>query len=682
MRKLLIAFLAALLAGPALAANWPGGPAPCNTTLQACINGTAAGGFILVSTNAVIDESLNINKPFSLLAAPGYRPVLAADRIIGGTINVPGTWTWTLDGFELTRGLVTVNVDGGNGFVLIRRVRVREGLASGLAEISLSNDSPDAIYFEMAQNEVDYSWSTSDGALRAAIQVLDRGSGSTNGRIIENRVVARGTQSIGILLSTVDRTSRIGVGGNHVIGGARGSIYLRQGSLLDPTGGDLLATVVSNLVRSVEPGTASAYGIRFEILDGRATANVLHNTVIDAFRGVYLDASAGTGPMGGRVGRNLFAYLAFRGLDRSGTFTASNAPDDRNLFFDTADTPAAVAPDSIFADPLLVRIDDPHLRAGSPAIDAADGTELAEVLVTEDLPQIDGDGLRRFKRVLPGAPASPADIGALEYGDFSQVHTIRTGAGITSQIEDAVLNSRPTAYPQLTANWNPDGSAGVYANHPASLFYGSSRWNVRREDLSPLVVGSDFNLFVPAEGEGRFRHAITAASVTGSETRLDATGLNGRSDRIVLATRDPLGSASVVDLVSPLAVRYSAPNWRVVRLDGAPMPASGGFHVYFQELSFNAFRHTSSLGNIVANYTLIDHSLLNDRRCARIHVAQSTNGTLNEHYIGVFYARSAGRWAIFNQDLAAMPAGARFLVLVDPARSECSSELFSDGFEG
>ena len=92
-------------------------------------------------------------------------------------------------------------------------------------------------------------------------------------------------------------------------------------------------------------------------------------------------------------------------------------------------------------------------------------------------------------------------------------------------------------------------------------------------------------------GEGRFRHAITAGLVIGSETLLDNVGLNGQPDRIVLATRDPLGSTSVFDLVSPIAVRYLPSAWGVLRLDGATMPASGGFHIYFQKPRFNAFKH-------------------------------------------------------------------------------------------
>jgi hypothetical protein len=204
---------------------------------------------------------------------------------------------------------------------------------------------------------------------------------------------------------------------------------------------------------------------------------------------------------------------------------------------------------------------------------------------------------------------------------------------------------------------------------------------VRNEALTPLIAGSDYNLFAPAAGDGRYRHANTAGSIFGSETVLTQPGLDGQPERIVLATRDPLGSASISDITSPIAVRYLPDLWGVLRLDGAGMPASGGFHIYFQEPSFNAFVHTASSANISGNYTRIDQALLNGRRCARIHVTQNGNGTANNHHVGVFYAGGSQRWAIFNQDLAAMPAGARFFVLVDPQRSECPDQLLRDGFE-
>jgi hypothetical protein len=372
-----------------------------------------------------------------------------------------------------------------------------------------------------------------------------------------------------------------------------------------------------------------------------------------------------------------------RGVDRLGAFDAINAPDRDNLFFQTSDLPTSVGADSIFADPRLVRSsEDLHLRAGSPAIDAVDATEFAELLASEALPELDGDGLRRFKRGNPVAPSLLADLGALEFGDVSFTHTIAAGAGITSTIAHPSIDGDLAAHPLITPNWNPDAGPGTYANHAFSTPYGGSGWLLRREDLSPLVAGSDFNLFAPAPGGGHYRHAATAATIVGPETLLDQAGLNGQPQRIVLATRDPLGGASISDLTSPIALRYLPNQWGVLRVAGGTMPASGGFHIYFQEPSFNAFRHDASAGNILGNTTMIDHALLNDHPCARFHITQYDAGTLNDHHVGVFFHTITRRWGIFNQQPAdAMPAGAAYFVVVDPAAVDCPVGVFRDGFE-
>ena len=77
----LLVSLASLAPLTAMAATWPG-PAPCNTTLQACIDATADGGSVVIDSDASIDESLNLyNRSLSLSARVGRKPTLA-----------PGNW--------------------------------------------------------------------------------------------------------------------------------------------------------------------------------------------------------------------------------------------------------------------------------------------------------------------------------------------------------------------------------------------------------------------------------------------------------------------------------------------------------------------------------------------------------------------------------------------------------------
>jgi hypothetical protein len=80
------------------------------------------------------------------------------------------------------------------------------------------------------------------------------------------------------------------------------------------------------------------------------------------------------------------------------------------------------------------------------------------------------------------------------------------------------------------------------------------------------------------------------------------------------------------------------------------------------------FIHRAISGaNIVGHYTRIDHPLTNGDPNAILIVTPNWNpggvgGVANNHSIGVFY--KDGRWAIFNQDSAAMPDKAAFNVLI------------------
>ncbi|MFZ1222837.1 MAG: hypothetical protein WAR01_06310, partial [Dokdonella sp.] len=103
----------ALLMLPALsqALVWPGA-APCNTTLQACINSASAGATVEIASNATIDESPSLTIPLALQAASGYAPQLLAGRVITVSINSAGTYA--VEGIVVQRGYISVTHNSGN----------------------------------------------------------------------------------------------------------------------------------------------------------------------------------------------------------------------------------------------------------------------------------------------------------------------------------------------------------------------------------------------------------------------------------------------------------------------------------------------------------------------------------------------------------------------------------------
>ncbi len=79
--------------------------------------------------------------------------------------------------------------------------------------------------------------------------------------------------------------------------------------------------------------------------------------------------------------------------------------------------------------------------------------------------------------------------------------------------------------------------------------------------------------------------------------------------------------------------------------------------------------HRAAAGNIVANWTDIDHPLANGNPEAVLFAMPNWNpggvgGTYNDHPVRVLYDQRVGRWVVFNEDLASMPESASFNVLM------------------
>jgi hypothetical protein len=638
-----------------------------------------------VASNTVIDESLSFGVPLTLHAASGYSPQLALDR--GIAVSAGSSGSYAVEGFTLQRGVVNVSHAGGNVNVLVRRIRVLAGLSAGTAEISLyrSSSVTGTFTYEVAENELHYAWDIYDGALRAALQVLAYGGSTAGGRIHDNRIDAGGSWGNGILLSTNEHSHTTRIDGNWIRGGnAYGSIDLRLGNLSTGGSGNLVAYVINNIVTPLRG--SDAHGIAADVYGGSFNLQGFNNTVTGAYSGFNIYGATGT-TLAGRIANNLLAgntlSLAY---SNGGSGSIGN---DHNLLFGGSLSGMTAGAGTITTNPQLRGAPmNPWLSAGSPAIDAADSVALSNLLASAALARVDGAGLRRFK----GA-ANVADIGALEYGDNTFLHRVNNaapGADNFSTLDAPSVNAQPARWPQLTANWNPFGGSGIYDNQPISASYnGLDRWYLRTEDLGNFPNGASFDVFAPADGSGNFRQVVSAATISGYATQLfDPALTNACNNRILLATRDSKDpSETVYDDTHPFAVfcfGFGGPTaWFVSHSDSTEMLAGGGYHIYFQEPSANAFVHTSSDGNRSSDYTVLDHPLLNGRPCARPHVTQAIGTAFNPHQIGVFYSAGTqgGRWAIYNQDLASMPADRAFHVVVDAQQAyECSDVIFADGF--
>ena len=85
-----------------------------------------------------------------------------------------------------------------------------------------------------------------------------------------------------------------------------------------------------------------------------------------------------------------------------------------------------------------------------------------------------------------------------------------------------------------------------------------------------------------------------------------------------------------------------------------------------------AFVQTAAAGNIILNWTISEHPLLNNQPSAVIFATSNWNpggagpSVYNDHATGVYYDIARFKWSVFNQDKVNMPVGAAFNILVPP----------------
>jgi hypothetical protein len=100
------------------------------------------------------------------------------------------------------------------------------------------------------------------------------------------------------------------------------------------------------------------------------------------------------------------------------------------------------------------------------------------------------------------------------------------------------------------------------------------------------------------------------------------------------------------------------------------------------------FTHTATDANSRGDYTYISHPAIDGDPDAVVLVAEGTDrgnarGASYDHNIGVWYeGANEKKWAIFNQDRAAIPAGATFEVIIPPASETFVHYATLDNTEG
>lgn len=165
-----------------------------------------------------------------------------------------------------------------------------------------------------------------------------------------------------------------------------------------------------------------------------------------------------------------------------------------------------------------------------------------------------------------------------------------------------------------------------------------------------------------------FTHTVNPAAVVNNYSRIDHPSLNGNPNAIVLA------QVTSSTFRGNVGVFYDtgASKWAVFREDRANLGAAS-----FNIVVDGGFRHRSTPANINSNWTYLDTPETNANPFAVVFVTQGYNPSganlgYNDHPVGVWYDQSVRKWAVYNEDRAAMGVGLDFYVKVFRAASTAS----------
>ena len=616
-----VLLLAAHSTPAAITLTWPGA-APCNATLQACINAASSGDTVEIATNTPIRESISFQKSLALQAAPGFHPLFQATRTITAMTPAVGSNSITIAGLTLLNGVITVTQSSGAPLTAaILGNTIELSLATSPA-IAINGSGSGAISLDISNNTLTVPASTQNTATGIAIQEFDA---DKSGRIADNTIVMEGSPSA-ILVQNTTSAANLDVIGNRISGSYGDGISFVQ------FGAGITAVRILGNLAIGQTGGPRAIFLDDSSGGGGLTATVVNNTVAGGAFGILTSG----GNLSGLIANNIVSGMSAEGLGIGPSVTATVA-NRNNLVFGNGSDMFTPGPGTVFGDPLFI---DPshgnyHLKPGSPAIDAGDDGAVPSDLAADldGNPRIQGThvDLGAFEGPGPSAAGAPRAFTGemrIEIGG-SQLHpriyahgnaVLNTGVAPPSFTIPAGAFVAETAFlsflPPPTAT-TASGRPAISSRQLVSLMaqnaqgsfapqtkVGRMPWFglLRLQRLGFPIVGTAMGSidagFIGAPGKraATFMYQeistvmipTTSSGVSGTSTRqttANLTGtamLTGQSFAVTKDSRTPAGGGHI-QLVAPFSFKSSLSTWDpsssvILALDFAPEPdrAVGG----------------------------------------------------------------------------------------------------------
>lgn len=738
--------LAALgLAAAALAASTPAaalvsypGAAPCDGTLQACIDGVAAGETIEIATATPILESLSIGKNLTVRSAAGILATLLTEDPGQGTIvlsDAAGAVTVRLEGLRLVR--TTVGVLGfadGSEFTVADCLFIDDGGEDYAINARL------AATLSLLVERTRFEWTGPTMLLRTSgldeldlVDIVVRANSmtsNTSGPIFGPSASGVSVEALGQAFVAFRFDSNLLVDLAAADGSPAGlEIAQALGDVLPtfpapPVDSEILNNTFHGLVAgpAIEITGASFTPIPFNpgdmftvvynnILSGNSGAPFVVSQPLDnvIFRNDYNDLFANGAPpvLGGEsLGPMTFDLDPLYVDEAGGDLRLSELSPLIDLGLDLVplDPPVAVGPIDVTGGPRVTgaAVDlgafETFVGAGSPvaipALDRLGLLALALLLAAAAAWRLRRSAGRGWRS---GAPAlALALAGALWPAAASAqtgfVHVADSGNTFlhVTQLDHPAVNGNPSARLIVTPHWNPDSAPlGVDNPHPIGVFYSSSsgRWSILNEDIATLPLGAGFNVLV-APPSRSFVHEATSANTVASTTFLlgyQLLPLQMSTRFFVTHNRTPDGQSSGPLVEHPLRSNFSflsgEPRWSIEVTLSETMPLGAEFNVYNPAAAsdFHTFIHSTRPSNIDGEITELSHPALDGNPDALVWVHERIAfgpAEYNVHPIAVAYNVFDQVWVILNTDATPYDLNVRYVVgFLD------EDLVFADGFE-
>jgi hypothetical protein len=354
----------------AVTLTWPG-PAPCNNAFVDCLVSTQSGDTVEIASNTTIATNVFISQPINLINKAGFKPKLAG--LLSIQINAPKTsWQLSVRGIRFDGGAINLRTAASaQGLVVLEDNEFVNQGAQRSITATLSPPGDTQIALSISKNSFFHPQPVEPG-LNVSMLIFSN-SGFNDVLVYDNQFfpipsAANPSASIAVTpmkFSVISGQTNIRVTRNRSFIGADGTAF-NSG-----LGCEVNFGATANLLAHDNALVTSIYGggsgIDLSASNaGTLNARVINNSVLDSYVGVKV--SQGTGSrLQAKFDNNVFTgSVRFADIVTQAADGVVSFRNNLSYGFNDNNAPAG----TLLVDPLLNSRHDPHLRTGSPALNA------------------------------------------------------------------------------------------------------------------------------------------------------------------------------------------------------------------------------------------------------------------------------------------------------------------------